>query len=43
MSRDVKRSLETAGRQPVAPLDPSFATGLEDRLLAIAATRQPAV
>ncbi|HEY8167107.1 MAG TPA: hypothetical protein VIF84_00195 [Candidatus Limnocylindrales bacterium] len=41
MSRPVRRSLEEAGRRPVLPVDPAFATTLEARLLAVAATAPP--
>ena len=39
MSRDVRRRLEDAGRQPVPDVDPAFAEALEARLLAVAASR----
>ena len=41
MSREVRRRLEDAGRQPVPDVDPSFAEALEARLLAVAASAPP--
>jgi hypothetical protein len=41
MSRDVRRRLEDAGRQPVPDVDPAFADALEARLLAVAVSTPP--